>query len=123
MSVKKIFTQGVKSIYINLTYRYIPIKKLNFMEFYDYNRICDDAVINTITAKVIEAVEKKMERLTEEQSSPYICGIDGLARYLDIGETVAQEIKNNKEIPYSQRGRKIWFEKKEVDKFMRRYKA
>ena len=93
------------------------------MEFYDYNRICDDAVINTITAKVIEAVEKKMERIAEEQSSPYICGIDGLARYLDIGETVAQEIKNNKEIPYSQRGRKIWFEKKEVDKFMRRYKA
>ena len=32
------------------------------MEFYDYNRICDDAVINTITAKVIEAMEKKMER-------------------------------------------------------------
>ena len=33
------------------------------MDFYDYNRICDDAVINTITAKVIEAVEMKMEKL------------------------------------------------------------
>ena len=68
------------------------------MEFYDYNRICDDAVINTITARVIDAVEKKLNRLAEEQTSPYICGIDGLARYMGIGETVAQEIKNNKEI-------------------------
>ena len=93
------------------------------MDFYDYNRICDDAVINTITARVIEAVEKKMEKLAEEKSSPYICGIDGLARYLNIGETVAQEIKNNNEIPCSQRGRKIWFEKKEVDNFMRKHRA
>ena len=64
-----------------------------------------------------------MEKLAEEKSSPYICGIDGLARYLNIGETVAQEIKNNNEIPCSQRGRKIWFEKKEVEKFMRKNRA
>jgi hypothetical protein len=94
------------------------IKKI--MEYYDYNRICDDAVINTITARVVEELEKKMEKLAEQQNSPYIFGIDGLARYIGIGETMAQELKNNNEIPCSQRGRKIWFEKKEVEKFMRK---
>lgn len=93
------------------------------MEFYDYNRICDDVVINTITAKVIEALGKKMEELKEQQDSPFVYGIDGLARYLGIGETIAQEIKNNKEIPCSQRGRKIWFKKSDIEKFMQRNKA
>ena len=68
------------------------------MEFYDYNRISDDVVINTITAKLVEALGKKMEELKEQQDSPFVYGIDGLARYLGIGETVAQEMKNNKEI-------------------------
>lgn len=93
------------------------------MEFYEYNRICDDAVINTITSRVIEAVVQKMEKLREQEVSPYVSGIDGLARYLGIGETVAQEMKNNQEIPYAQRGRKIWFKKSDIEKFMQRNKA
>ena len=54
------------------------------MEFYNYNRICDDVVINTITAKVVEALGKKMEKLIEQQNSPFVHGLDGLARYLGI---------------------------------------
>lgn len=93
------------------------------MEYYDYNRICDDAVINTITSRVITAVLEKMEQLKEQENSPYVYGIDGLARYLGVGETVAQELKNHKEIPCSQRGRKIWFEKSEIEKFIRRHRV
>ncbi len=93
------------------------------MEYYDYNRICDDAVINTIISRVITAVLEKMEQLKEQENSPYVYGIDGLARYLGVGETVAQELKNNKEIPCSQRGRKIWFEKSEIEKFIRRHRV
>ena len=92
------------------------------MEYYDYNRICDDAVINTITMRVIDALKVQMEKMKEEQETPYIQGIDGLARYLGIGETVAQELKNNKEIPCSQRGRKIWFKKLDVEKFIQRHR-
>ena len=55
------------------------------MEYYDYNRICDDAVINTITMRVIDALKVQMEKMKEEQETPYIQGIDGLARYLGIG--------------------------------------
>jgi hypothetical protein len=43
--------------------------------------------------------------------------------YLGIGETVAQEIKNNREIPCSQRGRKIWFKKSDIEKFMQKNKV
>ena len=92
------------------------------MEYYDYNRICDDAVINTITMRVIDALKVQMEKMKEEQETPYIQGIDGLARYLGIGETVAQELKNNKEIPCSQRGRKIWFKKSDVERFIQRHR-
>ena len=92
------------------------------MEYYDYNRICDDAVINTITMRVIDALKVQMEKMKEEQETPYIQGIDGLARCLGIGETVAQELKNNKEIPCSQRGRKIWFKKSDVEKFIQRHR-
>ena len=91
-------------------------------EYYDYNRICDDAVINTITMRVIDALKVQMEKMKEEQETPYIQGIDGLALYLGIGETVAQELKNNKEIPCSQRGRKIWFKKSDVEKFIQRHR-
>ena len=93
------------------------------MEFYDYNRICDDAVINTITARVIEALEKKMEQLKEQEDTQFVFGIEWLARYLGVGETIAQELKKNKEINYSQRGRKIWFKKSDIEKFMQKHKA
>lgn len=93
------------------------------MEYYDYNRICDDAVISTITAQVVDALSKQMEKMKEHGDSPYVQGIDGLADYLNIGKTIAQELKNSGEIPYSQRGRLIWFRKTDIEKFMQRNKG
>ena len=117
--------EGDKKLVVTLDFLLVEPYSLlkKHMEFYDYNRICDDAVINTITARVIEALEKKMEQLKEQEDTPFVFGIDGLARYLGVGETIAQELKKNKEINYSQRGRKIWFKKSDIEKFMQRNKA
>ena len=93
------------------------------MEFYDYNRVCDDAVISTITTQVVDALSKQIEKMKECVDSPYVQGIDGLANYLCIDKTIAQELKNSGEIPYSQRGRLIWFRKADIDKFMQRNRA
>ena len=93
------------------------------MEYSDISRIYDDAVINTITSRVIDAITQKLEKMKEQESSPYVSGIDGLASFLGIGETLAQEMKNKNEIPYSQRGKKIWFKKSEIEKFMQRHRV
>ena len=61
--------------------------------------------------------------MKEVVDSPYVQGIDGLANYLCIGKTIAHELKNSGEIPYSQRGRLIWFRKADIDKFMQRNRA
>ena len=105
--------------FISISY---VILKIN-MEFYDYNRVCDDAVISTITTQVVDALSKQIEKMKESVDSPYVQGIDGLANYLCIGKTIAQELKNSGEIPYSQRGRLIWFRKADIDKFMQRNRA
>lgn len=85
---------------------------------YDFNRIQDDLIINEIVKSLTSAICGKMEELHERDVSPFINGIDGLARYLNIGTTTAQEIKNNKEIPSFQRVRTVWFKKADADKFV-----
>ncbi len=65
-------------------------------------------------------LDEKIREMQDIESSPYINGIDGLAKYLGIGLTLAQELKNKKEIAYSQRGRQIWFKKSDVEKFIKR---
>ncbi len=90
---------------------------------YDVNRIFEDAAIKQITAELSKTIDSKLEQIQELQFSPYITGIDGLAKYLGIGLTLAQVMKNSKEIPYSQRGRQIWFKKSDVEKFITKNKA
>lgn len=76
-----------------------------------------DNVISQLFAK-LSMIENKIEEIQDRANSPYINGIDGLAKYLGIGETLAQDLKNRKEIPCSQRGRQIWFKKSDIEKFM-----
>lgn len=86
----------------------------------DYAKIYDDAVIAALTERVSKMLDEKIREMQDIESSPYINGIDGLAKYLGIGLTLAQELKNKKEIAYSQRGRQIWFKKSDVEKFIKR---
>lgn len=86
----------------------------------DYAKIYDDAVIAALTERVSKMLDGKIREMQDIESSPYINGIDGLAKYLGIGLTLAQELKNKKEIAYSQRGRQIWFKKSDVEKFIKR---
>lgn len=85
----------------------------------DYAKIYDDAVIAALTERVSKMLDEKIREMQDIESSPYINGIDGLAKYLGIGLTLAQELKNKKEIAYSQRGRQIWFKKSDVEKFIK----
>ena len=78
-----------------------------------------DYLAKTIEEKVAEAIKRQQE----DESKPFVKGIRGLANYLDIGISLAQELKNNNEITYSQRGRELWFRKSEIDKFLQKYKA
>lgn len=68
-------------------------------------------------------LETKLEIIQNQIESPYVNGIDGLAKYLGVGLTLAQELKNKKEIAYSQRGRQVWFKKSDIEKFIQRNKA
>ncbi len=86
----------------------------------DHAKIYDDAVIAALTERVSKMLDEKIREMQDIESSPYINGIDGLAKYLGIGLTLAQELKNKKEIAYSQRGRQIWFKKSDVEKFIKR---
>lgn len=86
----------------------------------------NDVAIDVVVIKLAEQLENKISKIADEKikksidlsSSPYLCGIDELAKYLGIGKTAATELKNDKVIPYSQRGRLIWFKKSDVDKFI-----
>lgn len=90
--------------------------------------ISNDAIVDLIVAKLSEQIESKIVKIVDEKiqkvidhsSSPYLCGIDELAKYLGIGKTAATELKNDKVIPFSQRGRLIWFKKADIDKFIQR---
>ncbi len=90
---------------------------------FDNQKIYDEAIITELTDKLSRIINERMEQLQQAESSPYINGIDGLAEYLGIGLTLAQELKNKKEIAYSQRGRQIWFKKSDIEKFMQRNRA
>lgn len=85
---------------------------------YDISRIKDELLIAEITKSLSRCIERKLEELHEKEVSPYINGIEGLAKYLNIGTTLSQELKNNKEIPSYQRGRTVWFKKSEVDRYI-----
>lgn len=87
-----------------------------------YEKVCNDALIATITDNVSKIINEKLEDLRNEMSSPYVNGINGLAEYLGIGETLATKIYKSHEIKSSRFGREIWFKKSEIDKFMTKYK-
>lgn len=87
-----------------------------------YEKICNEALIATITDKVSKIIDEKLEDLRDSMSSPYVNGIKGLASYLGIGETLATKIHRSKEIKSSRFGREIWFRKSDIDKFITKYK-
>lgn len=87
-----------------------------------YEKVCNDALIATITDKMSKIINEKLEDLRNEMSSPYVNGINGLAEYLGIGETLATKIYKSNEIKSSRFSREIWFKKSEIDKFMTKYK-
>lgn len=86
----------------------------------NFSRIEDEIIIEKFRGIITEVVERKLEELHERDASPYITGIEGLAKYLNVGTTLAQELKNTKEIPPSQRGRTVWFLKSDVHKFIKK---
>ena len=90
---------------------------------YDFNRIKDELVVAEITHSLTGIIERKLEELHEKNTSPYINGIKGLANYLGVGTTLAQEIKNDKKIPSYQNGRTVWFKKSEADKYINSLKS
>jgi len=90
---------------------------------FNNQKIYDEAMITELMDRLSRIINEKLEQLQQTESSPYINGIDGLAKYLGVGLTLAQELKNRKEIAYSQRGRQVWFKKSDVDKFMQRNRA
>ncbi len=90
---------------------------------FNNQKIYDEAMITELTDKLSRIINERMEQLQQAESSPYINGIDGLAEYLGVGLSLAQELKNKKEIAYSQRGRQIWFKKSDIEKFMQRNRA
>ena len=87
------------------------------------NLIYDEVIITELTNRLSKIINEKLEQMQQAESSPYINGIDGLAENLGVGLTLAQELKNKKEIAYSQRGRQIWFKKSDIEKFMQRNRA
>lgn len=87
-----------------------------------YEKICNEALIATITDKVSKIIDEKLEDLRDSMSSPYVNGIKGLAEYLGIGETLASKIYKNRKIVSSRLGREIWFRKSDIDKFITKYK-
>ncbi len=87
-----------------------------------YEKVCNEALIATITDKVSVVIDEKLEDLRNKMSSPYVNGLKGLAEYLGIGETLATKIYKTKEIKSSRFGREIWFKKSDIEKFMERYK-
>ncbi len=86
-------------------------------------KINNEVIITELTSRLSKIINEKLEQMQRAESSPYINGIDGLAEYLGVGLTLAQELKNKKEIAYSQRGRQIWFKKNDIEKFMQRNRA
>ena len=87
-----------------------------------YEKICNEALIATITDKVSKIIDEKLEDLRDSMSSPYVNGIKGLAEYLGIGETLASKIYKNRKLVSSRFGREIWFRKSDIDKFITKYK-
>ena len=88
------------------------------MDFKSFNDADHELFIQEVRNSITEAVERKMEELHDRDTSPYITGIDCLAKYLGIGLTHAREIKSSEAFPCYQQGRTIWFKKAEIDKFI-----
>ena len=87
------------------------------------NQIYDELIITELTNRLSQIITEKLVQMQQAESTPYVNGIDGLAEYLGVGLTLAQELKNKKEIAYSQRGRQVWFKKSDIEKFMQRNRA
>lgn len=75
-------------------------------------------VVSQILTKV-ESIEvfinsQPQQPTTTPDPEPYIYGINGLAKFLQVSTVTAQKIKNSGKIPFSQAERTIIFKKDEV---------
>ncbi len=68
----------------------------------------------------LKEIENSIASIQQQQcpsvidTEPYIYGIDGLAKFLQVSTVTAQSIKNSGKIPYSQIQRTIIFDKNKV---------
>lgn len=65
-------------------------------------------MIDTAVRKAVKSLPKKKE------PDKFIRGIHGLAKFLNISPSKAQEIKNSGKIPYTQNGRVVLFDPEKV---------
>ncbi len=54
-------------------------------------KIYDEVIITELTNRLWKRINEKLEQMQQAESSPYINGIDGLAEYLGVGLTLAQD--------------------------------
>ena len=56
-----------------------------------YEKVCNEALIATITDKVSVVIDEKLEDLRNKMSSPYINGLKGLAEYFRYWRNLGDE--------------------------------
>lgn len=68
-------------------------------------------LIENVVRKV---VKEELAGIAESKPKGYIKGIKGLAEFLNIGMSKAQQMKNDNSIPYTQYGRTVLFDPEKV---------
>lgn len=63
---------------------------------------------------ISDAVQKAVGNVPKAEHKKFIRGIHGLAKFLNISPSKAQEIKNSGKVPFSQNGRVVLFDPQKV---------
>lgn len=70
--------------------------------------------LDDIRDMIDTAVKKAVNTIPNNEPVKFIRGIHGLAKFLNISPSKAQEIKNSGKLPYSQNGRVLLFDPTKV---------